>query len=441
MTDLEIWQTLVQTAVVGAERAALPPPLLDELERRGIDPFAAPEEVLLSAAALVRQRIRAGQLLPRLTDIPEPPMPEENAVINPQASRFLSIILSGRFAPALREWVGHFSRSGQSLPPESLPGLLKHCAGDPAIRELLEPHLGPRARWLIRQNPDWAALEHPLPDASQQRLNQFVKLEKLDTAKVRGLPEADTLDALKAFADTCLSAEGMQVQLRLPDGFPDWLFREGWARKRKAADATLQTALAWIPPGHWTEKLDSAPDFICEYRLQTPDLALFRRSLAHAAVLYGDAEWAAALLNIHAIYPGFLEVDPSCLAQLIALVPAGVFQDLIAQVWADAGDDLDEFKPAEELLLRSLHPWDEEFAGEWLAELQRVLIGSPDSWDLWDHRAVLRHAAYRLPVLPDAPWLGGWTQMPQRTYYLWKDDIEYFLRVLQFRTEMQEAFE
>ncbi|MDV7393219.1 hypothetical protein RZS08_17735, partial [Arthrospira platensis SPKY1] len=158
------------------------------------------------------------------------------------------------------------------------------------------------------------------------------------------------------------------------------------------------------------EKWDSAPDFICEYGLQAPDLALFRRSLAHAAILYGDVEWAGALLNAHAIYPGFLEVDPSCLAQLVALVPEGVFQDLIAQAWADSGDDLDEFRPAEELLLHSQHPWDEEFAREWLAELQRALIGSPDSWDLWDHRAVLRHAAFRLPLLPDAPWLGGWEQ-------------------------------
>ena len=117
MNDFYLWQTLSQTAVVGTGKAALPPPLLGFFAAKGMDVHTSPEETLLAAAALVQLRIRAGRQFPRW----EGPVPEAVSMgpgaINDRAGRSLAAILSGRFAPALGEWLELFAASGLSLPP------------------------------------------------------------------------------------------------------------------------------------------------------------------------------------------------------------------------------------------------------------------------------------------------------------------------------------
>lgn len=274
MDDFTIWQTLVQTAVVGAGRASLPPPLLEELSARGIDIYAPAEEVLLSAAALIRQRLRAGQVLPQRAEPLAQPVSFVQGVVNPSASRFLSVMLSGKYAEALPEWLELFSRSSLSLPPESLPGLLSRCVADPDLRVMLEPYLDDRARWLIAQNPAWADMEKPLP--GEQKLLE----------------------------------------------------------KQENPDATI------------------------------------------------------------------------------------------------------------ELAFNSPHPWSETLSREWVKELQKKLSGAGGAgWDLFPYRDFLRKLAFKAPPIEEAPWMGGWEYISPEYLHYWKDDIDYFLRVLKFRIDMHKAFQ
>ncbi len=250
ISDYHIWQTLLQTAIVGAGKAALPPPLLDHLSEKGLDMHTSAEEALLAASALTRMRIKAGRRFPLWEDPIPAALPVQSELINIPIGRHLSAILSGRFAPALREWIGLFASSGFSLPPEGLPGLLDRCLKEEGIRQMLEPHFGARARWLIAQNPAWA----PLASPSEKK-------------KVKTYPE----------------------------------------------------------------------------------------------------------------------------------------------------------------------PWSEEESMEWLARSRRLLAfasGDPK----------FHEAAYLIPARPGAPWLEGWEQIAPRTIFIWKNDLDYFLRVLRFRMEMRDAF-
>lgn len=259
MNDFYIWETLLQAAIVGTGKGVLPPPLLDHFMQKGLSAHSTPEETLLEASALTRLRIRAGRNFPHWEGSLPEGLPPEEEDIHVRAGRFLSAILSGRFAPALEEWLRLFAASGSALPPEGLPGLLDRCAGDEGVRNLVMPHLGERARWLIAQNPAWAPL----------------------------------------------AVQGPKKKHRLKE-----------------------TPL-------WTEK----------------------------------------------------------------------------------------------------------HARDWVAELQLLLISAGDNaWHLWDYRDKLREAAYLVPPIPDAPWLGGWEHIPNRTAFLWKNDIDSFLHTVQFRIEMYEAF-
>lgn len=442
MDDYNIWQTLVQTAVVGAGRASLPPPLLEELSARGIDIYAPEEEVLLAAAALVRQRIRAGQALPQRSEPLAQPVSFALGVVNPSASRFLSVMLNGKFAAALPEWLELFSRSGQSLPPESLPGLLSRCVAEPSLREMLAPHLGDRARWLISQNPAWAALKEPLPGERQRRLSLFVKKEKLDAKKIAGLPQGELLEKLRAFADQCAPQNGTRARLDIPVEFPEWAYQSGLIKKRKDQDytETFATLLSWLPPRHWEERWESNAEFIYEYIMEDAAAGPWRKSLVNAASLYMAPEWAEIILDSHATGRQVLEFTAPEIEQLSGLLGRETFQDLIRRAFEENGPRLDDLDNAAELLLHSRHPWDEAVSREWLAEFQKLLILSGDSWDLLDYREMLRQAAYKVPPLEDAPWMGGWEHIPPKGYYFWKDEIDYFLRVLKFRIDMHKAF-
>lgn len=502
MDDFTIWKTLVQAAVVGTDRSGLPPPLLEQLAGKGLDVYGAPEEALLSAAALTRLRIKAGMVFPEWNrPLPEP-APIQTGVIHSQASRFLSMLLGGRYAPAFGEWLQLFTKRNLSLPPESLPGLLNRCVEDESVREALEPYLGERAQWLIAQNPAWAILTQEVDaevwhtGSRPQRLAFFRRFRKKEPAAARSLLEetweSESVEDKVAFldilhsglsvpdelllvrgqsdrrqevrhtagrllaqlpgsalnvellrlADRMVQFDGKQVQLLPPAEWPGWVQDNGLVKKDKDPDPEerLQAFLEWIPPAYWSEKWGLSGEMILEYVLRRSDLLPVKKALIQAAIRYRDAGWAEAILEYQAMGLEDQEIRIPQYEQLTGLLSIEAFQNLIARAWEEAAEDLSEFGPAEDLLRYSTHPWEASFARDWLGQFQALLITSGDSWHLWDYRELLRHAAFRVPPLPDAPWLGGWDQVPARTFFLWKEDIDYFLRVVRFRIDMQEAF-
>jgi hypothetical protein len=155
----------LKTFIVGTERSPLPE---SEALALGLSPSPDPARTLLESLAAENLARKAGFRLnefsisqfPRPTDMAGRAIPPEDArpFCSDAAAKDLSLMLSGRYAAALPEFLDLLAQKNLRLPPEYLPELLEKAERDPALAELLRPALGARGEWLARQNPRWNAL-------------------------------------------------------------------------------------------------------------------------------------------------------------------------------------------------------------------------------------------------------------------------------------------
>ncbi len=156
-----IWEELLKTALIGAERAALPEKTLEALSRLGVDTDGDAPGVLLEGAALYFHLRRAGFPLSAHEGVQLPLPGEEEAAGKPlsgAAARHLQLILEGRFPNALPEYLQLLKKHHRRVPPEHLPTLFYYAQRQPALWKVLQGLITPFGRWLLRQNPEWASL-------------------------------------------------------------------------------------------------------------------------------------------------------------------------------------------------------------------------------------------------------------------------------------------
>jgi hypothetical protein len=158
-----IWDELCKLALIGTDRLALSGQLQHALGRVGVLSEENPAQQVLEGAAVYYNLQRAGFPLAAL------PLAEVEEVIisfpgharrpaTEAASRFLQIILSGRYSKALSECLSGFQKSAMRLPAEQLPTLFELSLGRPWFWKKIRPLLDARAYWLLLQNPAWQSL-------------------------------------------------------------------------------------------------------------------------------------------------------------------------------------------------------------------------------------------------------------------------------------------
>jgi len=74
-----------------------------------------------------------------------------------EAEEMLQLLMRGIQAGLLPTWLSLAQARGVAVPHACLVPLLEQAMTKPALREKLLPVLGPRGRWLVAQNPEWAA--------------------------------------------------------------------------------------------------------------------------------------------------------------------------------------------------------------------------------------------------------------------------------------------
>src|SRR4051812_43826940 len=123
-----LWQNLVTTALVGTAKQ---PVALASSESEALNNFLAhldpqdPERALLSAAAIVSLRRRAGQVAAVNDDpLPEPCDLDDLPLISARAGSHLSAMLSGTYKQALPEWLAEAIKAGQRVRDELLPAIM-----------------------------------------------------------------------------------------------------------------------------------------------------------------------------------------------------------------------------------------------------------------------------------------------------------------------------
>jgi hypothetical protein len=155
------WETIVQRALLGTERAASSSTLVADGELGSllgqIDPSSA-ESALLDAAALVGAYEAAGRLPAKTSSTPATPATpeaEDLPPVPPRVARFLPTMLAGTNAEVLPEWIAAASARGWRVPTPLLPAILDAGHKTPALRSAIASVLGERGRWLAARNDDW----------------------------------------------------------------------------------------------------------------------------------------------------------------------------------------------------------------------------------------------------------------------------------------------
>ncbi|GAB3145198.1 DUF5691 domain-containing protein [Microbispora hainanensis] len=351
------WEELVSTALVGADRRAVPP------------------ESLLERAAEQVVRMRAGRR-PGRGRPPAPAAAETMPLVPGAAADRLARMLAGEQSRLLTEWLETAAARRVRVPAEMIPGLLDLGARDRSIRACLGAVTGARGRWLAGLNPAWAYLlaepAHVPPDevwelgTSGDRRAFLAALRHRDPAAARELLErgwsaetpedrsvfvpiladglgmadepflesvlddrrrevrqaaADLLTRLPrsrlalrmtARARRLVTGNGSRLRAEPPQECDGAMERDGVRARPPAGMETrgwwLQQVVAHTPLSFWPDHLGMPPHEIAAARIGDWQREV-RMGWTRAAILQRDAAWARALF----------EAEP--LTDLLAVLP------------------------------------------------------------------------------------------------------------------------
>lgn len=195
MSHANLWAALQQSALVGAERLALP-----AIFTQGIDRTAPASQQALQAALLQPADSKAQQLL-RATAVAavleragwrpaQPAATVATAALPPPAAesrpapqgepllRLLGEVLQGNAPELLALALASLDEAGQRLPYALLVDALHQGRQSVELRQWLTPVLGERGRWLAAQNPQWAYAHGVQETADAEQIWQEGSLEQ-----------------------------------------------------------------------------------------------------------------------------------------------------------------------------------------------------------------------------------------------------------------------
>lgn len=256
-----IWEELVKIALIGTERGKLPEQATEALSRLGIDVESNPAQVVLEGAALYHQLRRAGFPIPTYqgdTPVAIDEDEDNKAVVSIRSARHLKLILEGRFQQALPEYLHLLKQHQKRIPPEHLPTLFYFSLKSPPLWRIVQENLTPAGQWLLRQNPDWAALAvrpdvETWPDAvheEQLAILRFIRQAQPEeaVALLKGIWSETSYPHKKAFLEEMERGLGPYDEPFLEECLDD---------SRKEVRAAAASLLARLPDSALQERLFS----------------------------------------------------------------------------------------------------------------------------------------------------------------------------------------
>lgn len=253
----EYWRNLVSTALLGTERQELPQPgqglasLLHHLPSER-------EAALLSAAALCRTYLQAGQVLASdPSPLPAPAEPDLQPSYSPKAAAYLGRMVKGEFADLLPEWLEATVQAGLRAPAHQLTELLFLGLDKKELRPHIRKVLGLRGLWLAQQHPQggWAIGEENLIETFQTgpreaRIAAFASLRSQDPAGARALLQeswaSETHEDRAAFLATFESGLSLEDEAFLEAALDD---------KRKEVRSAAADWLASLPQSRLVRRM------------------------------------------------------------------------------------------------------------------------------------------------------------------------------------------
>jgi len=160
-SDLAIWPAVVNTALLGTDRAPLAARASADALGAAYDALARAESDaasnLLRVAAAASAYQRCGRTPGRTHEAPPSPCPQDDRpTCTPAAASLLRRMLQGEHESLLRTWLTLATRHDVRAPADALPAMLDLAGKDPKLRPLVRATGGTRAMWLAALNEEWA---------------------------------------------------------------------------------------------------------------------------------------------------------------------------------------------------------------------------------------------------------------------------------------------
>ncbi|MBX2928122.1 MAG: hypothetical protein KF852_09830 [Saprospiraceae bacterium] len=488
-------QELIETAILGLDRRGLPSAATDYSLSHDDDAGA-----LLRALAAAQFAHKAAY---PLEDAPVLPPADEGTPLPlcPAASvKHLSLVLNGRYLPALDEFLDALAASGFGLPPEILPNLLHRASKDDLLAKKVMALAGSRGVWLARQHPEWRPLVVP-PDPDNWHIAaldertailRYLRSVRPDEgiallrstwhqdsvreqqALLREMSEGLSLQdepfleacldsprkeirqaasrLLSALSGTALSErlfsylqsifhfkENNQWEMHFPADLPT-----AWQRDGIESLSTVQGGVKASLLRQLFARID--PVRLESLFSTTPEKIImqFEKSDWSAPVFEGLTEGITLCRNTRwadALARHFNRkmTTESQLADKIAhLVSPAVFDEIVLNHLRDNGGLLEGGHVAVSLLLNRTD-WSEPAAPEWINGFKQALYGHRGH-ALTHYRRLLREGAYHCPPHLFDVLQKDWPTQSD-VWRHWEAEVGYFLQCLSFRREMRAALQ
>ena len=495
------WQELTKIALLGTENSTFSGQTLLTLQAQGIDMGKEPPLVLAEGAALYTQLRKAGfQLEDFSGELPEEAEAASEKNCSLKSSHHLQLILDGKFAAVLPEFIFHLLGNEKIFPTEHLPALLQH----PAVNqwwELVQPAIGPGGRWLLRQHPEWRLrLESPEDfnwntGSREQRLALLRHLRKSDPGQALelvqstwqqedyrdkaaflgemewGLSAADEdffekglgegrkevrqeaakllallqgsrfVERMYGRAHDCFNWKANSLRINIPDAVSDDAVRDGILKihpgwKGGAKAGYLGQVVSVVPPERWELFFEKTPGEVLKLFAHSDWAGTLLRASAEAAVFHRNEKWLEALLEF------WFENENSPLwnspvgSQLLELAPASVVNRLAIQAVKNQAGLPEESSPVFRLLQNNTAPWGNELTTLIVRRFQEWILKSKQP-----HWQTFHYKEFlKMAGLRCAPGLFEDLQKGWPTgshlWAFWEKPVEEMLNVVLFRQEM-----
>lgn len=175
-----MWRDLIKTSLIGTDKCTPSVSTLEKLQEMGIKADDVSEIVLQGAGMLTLMRKGGYPLKDFKGALPELCEEETANFCSNQSVVHLRAILGGEYEEALEEFLFFVRQHKKVLPATFLPQLLHYCRGNRVLWALVEPVIGNKGRWLLKQNEDWS---HLSKTPSNTEGGHFEQLSNEDTLK------------------------------------------------------------------------------------------------------------------------------------------------------------------------------------------------------------------------------------------------------------------
>lgn len=436
-------------------------------------------------------------------DLPESADDIDEYVCSENSAYHLQLILSGKFRLALPEFIACLRADKKQVPPEMLPEIIEQALASSESLEALYQIIGKRGKWLMRQIPEWQRylpMENPELWATGNReerasvllylRQQFpdLAIEMLHSSWFKETPEdklaylevlAENLRAEdESFLEGCLeepqaeirratavllaqikdSAFSSRLQSRvskllwsedgklfvqLPEGPNDAGLRDGLFVQAKVEKQGLRTAwfsqiTALVAPDYWEKHLQLVPFEILEASEKTNFTMVLLGAFLSSILRDKNKRWAEAFLRFSIEKSDSITLSAEDTKHLLQVIS----QEQYNSILADYASEVPFYKtnsPLSSLLQNSTHFLHKETTLLLIGQLQKYISdGIPAHGNSAETKNSLHYLAFQCDFSELERLKKGW-DMNSTLWSGWRQPVEEFIQVLQFRKTMTEG--